>query len=77
MGQEDLDVSGPDGKSILHKENILDLHQKTDKGADNVHATNDITLPKPPAAGTYALKITLRDKIGNGTQTNNSTFVVE
>lgn len=75
--QEDLDVTAPDGKSILHKENILDLHQKADKGAANVHATNEISLPKPPVAGTYTLKITLRDKIGNGTQTSNSTFVVE
>jgi hypothetical protein len=75
--QQDLDVTAPDGKNILHKDNILDLHQKAEKGASNVTATNEISLPATSAAGEYKVKVTLRDKIGEGTATHNFTFTVE
>ena len=75
--QEDIDVTAPDGKSILHKDNVLDFHQKADKGADNLQANNDITLPQAAGPGSYAVKISLRDKIGSGTSTVNSTFTEE
>lgn len=74
--QEDLDVIGPDGKSILKKENLLDFHEKAPKGAGNVSASNNITLPKDSAPGAYNVKISLRDKVGGGSATVNTGFEV-
>lgn len=74
--QEDIDVTGPDGKSIVKKENLLDLHQKAPKGADNVSASNNISLPKDSLPGAYNVKISLRDKVGGGSSTVNTGFEV-
>ena len=74
--QEDIDVTGPDGKSVLKKENLLDLHQKAPKGANNVSASNNITLPKGSPVGAYNVKISLRDKVGGGSSTVNTAFEV-
>jgi len=75
--QQDLDVTGPDGKSVLKKENILDMHEKAPKGADNLNANNEIKLPDAAGPGAYKVTISLRDKIGNGTSTNTTNFTVE
>lgn len=75
--QEDLDVAGPDGKSIMKRENLLELHQKAPKGTNTMNAHNDITLPDAAGPGEYKVTISLRDKVGGGTSTNTTTFTVE
>jgi hypothetical protein len=75
--QQDLDVTAPDGKNILHKDNILDFHQVAPKGADSVDASNDITLPPGAPSGEYKVSIALRDKVWGGNATSNFSFTVE
>lgn len=74
--QQDLEVTGPDGKSILKKENILDVNQKFPRGTNNLNANNEVTLPKDAPVGDYKAVISLRDKVGGGTATLTESFSI-
>jgi hypothetical protein len=75
--QQDLAVNGPDGKSVLNKENMVDLHSKAPEGTNQVTLNNDLTLPADAPAGAYEATVSVRDKVSGGTTKTTLKFTVE
>ncbi|MEW6279522.1 MAG: hypothetical protein AB1758_12915 [Candidatus Eremiobacterota bacterium] len=75
--EEDLKVTGPDGKAIIEQDGISLLDQSYDQAVDTVSAHNKLTLPESAPSGEYKVTMKLKDKVGGGTTTHNSKFTWE
>lgn len=75
--QQDLAVDGPDGKSVLSKENMLEIHAKADKGSNLAKFNNKLTPPEDAPVGTYKASIKVLDKNSGGRASTTLTFTIE
>ena len=75
--QQDLLLVGPDGKEVLKKENMLDMHEKAPKGTNLGNFSNTIDLPNNAVVGQYKVTLSVRDKVSGGTATTNLAFTAE
>ena len=74
--QQDLAINGPDGKPVFSKENLLDMHSKAVKGANEGTFHNDLVLPDDAPVGAYEAVIKIRDKNSGGTSDTTQKFMV-
>ncbi len=74
----DTQITGPDGKVLLEKKNILGDEGHTalkDDIAQSPHITFATTKTMQP--GKYKFKLTIYDKIGKGSASESATFTLK
>jgi len=74
----DMEVSGPDGQVVISEKELLGERGRLELENNRVptpYATFTTTSELNP--GTYKFKVTIYDRIGKGTATQNATFTLE